>query len=246
MSNKMVNLDTAAEIMGHDWTVGKVIEKIIDGEMTAYVRIHCCPQNDSCDDEDEKYEIARVTKLIARPNSQTSADTEWYSVHYEPIESMPRKIERDNENYDVGLASDNYDENRIFGYLKSKSIHNNLVSTEQICLLNTDILRFLSGEKGSEKNAAQTMAMNRHNTEKCNEFADKIMEHILKEQKQAVEGHWVINHLRFTKEADVPVQWFESVKQRVLARIKDELGFCGYKALSRPPRKTLEDYFLLK
>jgi len=133
MSLKFVDLGVAAEMMGHDWTIKKIISKILEGVLTAYARIHCCPQNDSIlhdsdEDEDEKYEIVRITNI--KETSFSSDSTKWYSIDYEPIDRLIGSEEKDH--CEAHLASDNYCDGRVFDYLKSKSSRKDLVSTEQI------------------------------------------------------------------------------------------------------------------
>lgn len=143
-----VDLDAAGIILG--WSVEKIVEMIKGGELTAYARIHCGPHDDSTlddsYDDDEKYEIARITNLKEKPNSQSPGHTEWFFVHYEPIGNALEKNERESECYDANLASDNYCGQRVFGYLKSRSSFQDLVSKDQICLLNSNIKRCLPGD----------------------------------------------------------------------------------------------------
>lgn len=249
MSQKFVDIAIAAEMMGHGWTVEKVIQKIQESELTAYARIHCCPQDDlSSDDHDDdngKYEIARITCLKVKPDCQ-SEYTEWFFIHYEPVGSQTVQNELNGEYYHANQIPDHYHDQRIFGHLNNKSILSDIVSTEQICLLNTDIMRFMSGSNGIEKKPAQILAETRHNVAERDVLVDKIMKGISEKMKLAPNGCKFINHLRFIKEAEVPQSLIKSVAKHVRSKIT--VYFNGfYEPLSRAPKKKVtEDYFLHK
>lgn len=258
MSNWFVDLEKAAGAMGHDCTVEKVIRIINDGKLTAYARICCQLPNhstndDSDDDNDEQYEIARITKIdltACQPLSPLGT----FPIHYEPISNGVEINDHEDEFSDANQATDKYYDpvkqeylKRVFGCLKSKLHYKDWISTEEICILNSDLQQFLSGDQETKKRPAQILAEKRHNTLECNEYVDRIMEHIETERNRANKDHMVINHIRFIKEANVPDKLFNSVKIRVAKRIKEKYSYPGYLALSRAPKKGVtEPYFLLK
>lgn len=234
MLSRFVDLDFAAELIGPEWTAEKVIEKIIEGELTAYASIPCWPSDGSADDDspdDEKYEIARITKIRREPGRQSPEITEWFTIHFEPI--------------DIAVdENEGGDAERVFGYLKSRSRDVESVPKGDICLLRSDVQRFFPGCKGTEKPAAQILAEARHKTADRELFVDKIMKEIESKRKNAPEGHRVINHLRFIKEANVPETLAKSVSTKVRQIIKSFYNDC-YLPLSRAPKKGVtEPYFL--
>lgn len=257
----MVNLDIAAEMIGHDCTVNRIIENIKEGALTAYARIFCHSSerstlHDSDDHEsyDDSYEIARIVSL-KETQSQSSEFTEWFSIQYEPIEPIDtvEKSELESKGYDVLQAKDNFfdpvkrdNTTRVFGCLKSRTKYTNIISTEQICLLKWDIMRFLSGDRGAVKPAAQILAETRHNTAGRDLYVDGIMKRINEEIKKAPSDCTVINHLRFIKEADVPQSLNKSVTSKVRLLIREYFNECYFPLSRAPKKKELEAYFLLK
>lgn len=257
MSNWFVDLEKAAGVMGHDCTVEKVIKMINDGKLTAYARICCQLPNHSTNDDsdgDEKYEIARITK-IEITGRQPLSPLETFPIHYEPIGNGVGKNEREDEYCDANQATDKYYNpvigeylERVFGCLKSISIYKNWISTEEICILSSDIQQFLSGDQETTKRPAQILAGKRHNIEKRDEFVDRVMKSIkekINELKKSGKDYRVINHRRFIEEADVPENLSIAVSSQVKLRIREDYNHY-YKPLSRAPRKKTEDYFLLK
>lgn len=231
-----VDLDLAAEIIGHEWTTETVIEKVIANKLTAYARIPCFPSDGSTDtdsDDDEKYEIARITNLRKDPVSQSTERSEWFFIHYEPIDVVMDEY----KGGDVG---------RLYGYLKSQSKNVDAVRKDQICMLRSDAQRLSSVDKGTEKTAAQILAETRHKTEERDSYVNKIMKRINEESKKAPIEYKVINHIKFIKDADVPSGLVNSVRNQVLLNIKSNYNDY-YKPLSRRPNKHVkEHYFLLK
>jgi hypothetical protein len=134
---------------------------------------------------------------------------------------------------------------RVFDCLKLRSKNNEFISTEEICLLTSDIEQFLSGGKGTETTAAQILAKKRHNSAKRDEYVSLIMKRINEESKRAAENCKMINHIRFIKESNVPESLAQSVAKQIRLQIKIFYNDF-YKPLSRAPKKKEEPYFLIK
>lgn len=253
MSYWFVDLDKAAGMMGHDWTLEKVIEKIKEGALTAYARISCQLPNHSTDDDsddDDAYEIVRIANIKLCHQSNNSLKT--FKIQYEPISFGNSNIECDDKYCDANKATDKYYDpvkcnyiERVYGCLKSRSEYLDFISIEEICLLNSDILQFSSCSHDFIKKPAQILARQRHSTDKCDEIVDKIMKSINEELKKHHKECVVINHIRFIEEAYVPENLYDSILSKVKKRIKTDYNH-HYKPLSRAPKKETEDYFLLK
>lgn len=239
MSQTFVDIDMAAKMIGHGWTIEQVIRKIQEGELIAYARIHCCPldhfTSEDSNDEVEKYEIARITNLKVKPNCH-SEHTEWFFIHYEPISP---------ESDDLGIdqTHDTYCDQRVSNHLKTKPTFKDFISTEQICLLNTDIMLFASGGHVFGKKPAQLLAETRHNIEGRDRYVSEIMKAISEKAKSNKDVNIFINHHRFIRDANVPPELKKSVATQVKLRISSDFNHF-YKPLSRAPKKKEEDYFL--
>lgn len=241
MSPKFVDLWIAAEMIEAGGTLETIISMIQEGLLTAYVRIHCdFDDSDDCDDDDEKYEIARITRMKERQSNHES--TKWFNVDYEPISSTNKQ---DNVLSEANFAFDNYNNKRVFGCLKTKHNHTDIVSTDQICILNTVVARFILGNNVYTLSAGQKLAEIKYNTKERDLLVDKIIKTIHIRLKQVPDDLRVINHLRFIKEANVPKQLEKSVTEKVKLRIKSDFND-SYKPMSRAPKKTEEGYFLLR
>ena len=152
MQRRFVDLNIAVEMMGHEWTDRKVIKKIKKGELPAYARIHICLQDDSADEVEEKYEIARITKLNKNSRSQELDRTEWFNIQYEPISNAVGSgelggkyvddLHQVNDKYFDPLKGENVE--RAFDFLKTRSVNTAIISPEEICLVTSDIERILS------------------------------------------------------------------------------------------------------